>query len=136
MMIATRVPRSPLFKPTEAKTVLGSELNMQKISDWMREIRKKATIPSETSNQMPSRLIDVGAKEGLRIVKTHTIPQSELSFAALSYVWGVNQSFILLDDNITSLMSSFHIEQLPQTIRDAVTVTRHIALRYLWVDAL
>jgi hypothetical protein len=109
---------------------------MQNISDWMREIRRTALNKSETSNQMPARLIDVGATEGVKIVETSTIPQSQLSFAALSYVWGVDQTFILLDENTTSLMSSFQIEQLPQTIRDAVTVTRRIGLRYLWVDAL
>lgn len=131
---STQVPRPPLFTPTATKSVLGSEMNMQKISHWMREIRHTAINP--TSDQMPARLIDVGATEGLRIVATSTISQTDLSFAALSYVWGVNQSFVLLERNKSSLMSTFQIEQLPRTIRDAVTVTRGIGLRYLWVDAL
>lgn len=32
--------------------------------------------------------------------------------------------------------SGFEIGEAPQTLQDAVTITRHLGLRYLWVDAL
>lgn len=33
-------------------------------------------------------------------------------------------------------MRQIPLEKLPRTIRDAVTVTRSLGIRYLWVDAL
>ncbi|KAK6376572.1 hypothetical protein LTS17_007167 [Exophiala oligosperma] len=49
-------------------------------------------------------------------------------YAALSYVWGRGgvKEQLEGDDLVWRL--------LPQTIRDAVTVTRKLGLRYLWVD--
>jgi hypothetical protein len=43
---------------------------------------------------------------------------------------------VLLRRNGDILLSGFKAEQLPRTIQDAVTVTRRIGLRYIWVDAL
>ncbi|KAF1848987.1 HET-domain-containing protein [Cucurbitaria berberidis CBS 394.84] len=86
--------------------------------------------------RVPARLIELQVNEGLRIVDTSYLKPSDQGFAALSYVWGMQQTFILLEKNREELSRGFDIAQLPQTIRDAVTVTRHIGLQYLWVDAL
>lgn len=90
---------------------------------------------------MPSRLIEL-QPDSLRVVETSILDAVEESnvnmrgYAALSYVWGQNQTFVLLDSTKDVLMSSFDIVQLPRTIQDAVIVTRTIGLTYLWVDAL
>lgn len=57
-------------------------------------------------------------------------------YAALSYCWGRSNHFLLTADTLEDLKNGFHLSQLPQTLQDAVRVTREIGLRYLWVDAL
>lgn len=57
-------------------------------------------------------------------------------YAALSYCWGRSNHFVLTADTLEELQNGFHLSQLPQTLQDAVRVTREIGLRYLWVDAL
>lgn len=57
-------------------------------------------------------------------------------YAALSYCWGRSNHFVLTADTLEDLRNGFHLSQLPQTLQDAVRVTREIGLRYLWVDAL
>ncbi|KAF1979678.1 HET-domain-containing protein, partial [Bimuria novae-zelandiae CBS 107.79] len=61
---------------------------------------------------------------------------SAKGFVALSYVWGQNQTYVLTAATQGKLHSSFSIHDLPQTIQDAITVTRAIGLRFIWVDAL
>ena len=120
-------------------TTLGSDSNMQYVCDWARKSGRLAQFSTADLLHVPSRLIDVSA-EKLRIIDTSSLQSTEEKqphgFAALSYVWGTNQTFVLLRRTKDSLMLSFDIQQLPQTIQDAVIVTRKIGLRYLWVDAL
>jgi hypothetical protein len=76
----------------------------------------------------------------LRITDTSRLACSETEhyrgFAALSYVWDTNQTFVLLSTTIDEFMSGFDVQKLPQTIQDAVTVARRLGFRHLWVDAL
>ncbi|KAK0702658.1 heterokaryon incompatibility protein-domain-containing protein [Lasiosphaeris hirsuta] len=75
-----------------------------------------------------------------------TVAPDDPRYAALSYVWGRAGSdeefFKTLRANVTEreLPGFFAREdsqrRLPTTIRDAMTVTRRIGLRYLWVDSL
>jgi hypothetical protein len=59
-------------------------------------------------------------------------------YAALSYVWGDSNTHRLLKENYDSLAVKGALAQLvlPATIRDAMTVTRQMGVRFLWVDAL
>jgi hypothetical protein len=50
------------------------------------------------------------------------------NYIALSYVWGqVSQGGVPVNTELGSL---------PQTIEDAISVTKSLGKRYLWVDAL
>jgi hypothetical protein len=69
-----------------------------------------------------------------------TIPQGEsLSYVALSYCWGDAQQMEKAKTtraNVQDRHRRIELSQLPQTIRDAIEVTRSLGLVYLWVDAL
>jgi hypothetical protein len=106
------------------------------IADWMQKSPPSNESSSINALQVPARLIDLQNKDNLRIVETSSIPLSDKSFVALSYVWGTNQTFILLSTTKDQLMTGFRAEQLPKTIQDAIIVSRRIGLRYIWVDAL
>jgi hypothetical protein len=109
---------------------------MQSIEAWYRSLGLATETATEIATQAPSRLIELLGKNELRVVDTSNTVQYEKRFAALSYVWGANQTFVLLSTSKHMLTMGFKIEQLPQTIQDAITVTRRIGLRYIWIDAL
>lgn len=85
---------------------------------------------------LPTRIIDLGGHEApnIRLV----VPEKGAAgrYAALSYCWGRSNHFVLTAGTLKDLKNGFHLSQLPQTLQDAVRVTREIGLRYLWVDAL
>ncbi|TGO51974.1 hypothetical protein BCON_0150g00060 [Botryotinia convoluta] len=81
----------------------------------------------------PSRLIDIA---DMKIVKMgiHEVPK----YFILSYVWG-RPPFLLLEkknENEFSTPGSLTTKRIPQTILDAIDITRRFEVRYLWVDAL
>lgn len=47
-----------------------------------------------------------------------------------------SRPFITLTLNLEERMRSIPMEILPRTFRDAVTITRNIGLRYIWIDSL
>lgn len=54
----------------------------------------------------------------------------------MSYRWGSSQRLTLTSASLKLLQSTFSVDLLPQTLKDAVQATRSLGIRYLWVDAL
>ena len=63
--------------------------------------------------------------------------EPEISYAALSYCWGKTRVVITTSENYDEhIEHGFDETTLPQTIQDAMRITRELGVRYLWVDAL
>ncbi|KAL7905428.1 heterokaryon incompatibility protein domain-containing protein [Trichoderma velutinum] len=57
-------------------------------------------------------------------------------YAALSYVWGENQPHRTQTSNIEAYnKEGIDLDQIPQTIKDAIQTTQRLGFRYLWVDS-
>lgn len=85
-----------------------------------------------------TRLIDVQLQ---RLVLLEEIIAVPIEYVALSYVWGEDYQLRTTSQNIQAfrkhLSSDVHAtNRLPRTIRDAMSVTRALGCRFLWVDAL
>ncbi|RGP59560.1 het-domain-containing protein [Fusarium sporotrichioides] len=80
---------------------------------------------------MPAFVIDV---QKACIVKA----PPRCSYVALSYVWGASKVFMHLSSNTHLLMTagSLESEDIPNTVRDAISATAGLHERFLWVDAL
>lgn len=93
-------------------------------------------IGSEKASKLPSRVLDLSAADdSIRLVATK---DRQGHFAALSYCWGPPEK---LPPRTTTTTIAAHTagmreEQLPQTYRDAIRISRHAGLRYLWIDSL
>lgn len=91
--------------------------------------------PNEQVGHLPAnfRVIDV-QKQCLRQAP------SDCKYLALSYLWGSVKVFKTVRKTRSQLEKSgslsFHNEELPRTIRDAIYLTVQVGQRYLWVDAI
>ncbi|KAH8816002.1 heterokaryon incompatibility protein-domain-containing protein [Xylogone sp. PMI_703] len=101
--------------------------------------RKHAACPKKGTTEVPTRVLDVTPDEkplgyALRL---HEFEQgATAAWATLSYVWGRSQPFMTVTKSIDEYRKGIDEANLGQTIRDAITVTRELGLRYLWVDSL
>ncbi|KAK4184901.1 heterokaryon incompatibility protein-domain-containing protein [Podospora australis] len=87
---------------------------------------------------LPTRVIDVGL-DAYSNVRLHiSSPEKRGDYVALSYCWGGPQPVTTNTDNIIQFSGTegIPISALPQTLQDAVLITRRQGFRYLWVDAL
>ncbi|KAK3504043.1 heterokaryon incompatibility protein-domain-containing protein [Neurospora crassa] len=89
--------------------------------------------------RLPTRLLDVqheGAPQ-VTLVETESLPVGHsTTYVALSYCWGGQQSLTLKTENLEAMKLGLMISSLPQTLQDAIAVTRALDQQYLWVDAL
>ena len=82
--------------------------------------------------QLPTRILDV-QDTSIRLVRT---PGQSQDYVALSHCWGTGERFTTTTKTIEARKLGFGVEELPATFRDAITLTRTLGLRYLWIDSL
>ncbi|KAK5119484.1 hypothetical protein LTR85_007584 [Meristemomyces frigidus] len=130
------IDRTPLFNGRVARP---DSVDFDLVRSWIEECHQQHTEcgsiqPLEASGialPQESMLIDVEQDRPVNAEASHR-------YAALSYVWGDSMHFLLKREAVVELQAPSSLSKLPipMTVRDAMTVTKTIGLRYLWVDAL
>ena len=120
------------------KTISMSRLSLSTIKCWYSNCLggRCAGTPSEgPSLRLPKgfRLIDV---QQMCIVEGH----NDCRYLALSYVWGHSKTLrntknIRVELEMEAGISD-RLEEVPETIKDAIDLVRDLGERYLWVDSL
>ncbi|KAH9857300.1 heterokaryon incompatibility protein-domain-containing protein [Lenzites betulinus] len=100
-----------------------------------REHERCRTIsnPAEATT-LPKRLINCVDPERPHLVETSEGERGR--YVALSYVWGKNQPHKTTLSTLFKYEAGLDLALLPQTIRDAIRVTRELGFELLWVDSL
>lgn len=83
----------------------------------------------------PSRAIDLRASDLFPDVRLVDYANSKGAYAALSYCWGGPQQQMLLQQKLISYYERMKESELPQIVRDTISMARSLDIRYLWVDA-
>jgi hypothetical protein len=122
---------------------------LSQVKDWFEDCRShhedcKNTIShqpiaADEMNKLPTRVIDVGATEAenkIRLMETAGSPDGH--WVALSHCWGKKENHPLktTQANLTRHLNDIALSSLPKTFQDAVTATRVLGFRYLWIDSL
>ena len=115
---------------------------VQNCQDGHEECRK--TISGEVLEEdrlptLPTRVIDVGEPSDCsppHLIETHDNVRGH--WIALSHCWGSSEHRppITTSINLKHNLIAIPIEHLPKTFIDAITVTRALGVRYLWIDSL
>jgi len=89
--------------------------------------------------KLPTRLIDVSEEDSStqppRVVDSDKLPSDTL-YLTLSHSWGDGKFLRLLTTNSEHLYSSIPVDGLSQTHKDALSITRRLGYRYIWIDSL
>ena len=85
--------------------------------------------------RLPTRLLDVGNHGDKSVRLWATTPNDSGEWIALSHRWGL-QHLSTTPETLQAHLDGIQLSALPATFRDAVTVTRALGRRYLWIDSL
>lgn len=95
--------------------------------------------------KLPTRLIEVGEAGDNSSVRLVVNPPTTADdptrdrYAALSHCWGAVGKDVysrLLKTNRHAFETRILVERLPKMFQDAITATRGLEIRYLWIDSL
>lgn len=86
-------------------------------------------------NNRPTRLVDLGAPGSNDPVRLANGTTSE-PYVALSYCWGGRQALLTTKQTLEEYHQRIPVSELAQTVQDAISLTRELGIRFLWVDCL
>lgn len=117
--------------------VAGSGAYFELLRQWMRDCDTTHTnCESPNIFSFPTRLIDVGTS-GSPVLRLYETQRGDrMNYFALSHPWGKQPHFCTFPGNIDQFKKKINFNDLPTTFQHAVTVTRELQLRYLWIDSI
>lgn len=135
MFLGRKMDSKPLDIPL-MKTWLRKCEDWHNIACWKEDIsrsRREGPVTVKFPFRPFIRLLDL--KDDC-LVETSATPV----FVALSYVWGPVKVFETLKETLPDLMQPGSLlknfDLFPATIQDAITLTRQLDYRYLWIDSI
>ena len=113
---------------------------MKLLRQWIGDCNQNHNCGPQGNIMLPTRLIDVGDSNRPICLKLDCNAQRRSSnYVALSHRWGdenLHRRFCTYRDNVDQFQRFIDYEKLPKTFQDAVTVTRSLDIKYLWIDSL
>ncbi|EPE31281.1 hypothetical protein GLAREA_12584 [Glarea lozoyensis ATCC 20868] len=104
--------------------------------DWIGNCELSHSRCRKGPTTLPGRILDVGFHEDNLIrLRVFEAPQKGY-YTALSHCWGGLIQCRTTKGNYSERLDGISVSSLPQSFQDAVTVTRSLEVRYLWIDAL
>lgn len=116
----------------------GDPVSLNRLRTWLKGCQSNHSKCNFEPTPLPSRVLDLAdpalSQTQIRLVE----PALETTghYAALSHCWGVSRQFTTTKATLEARKSGIDVPTLPKTFQDAVTVTRELGVRYLWLDSL
>ncbi|KAK4220600.1 heterokaryon incompatibility protein-domain-containing protein [Podospora fimiseda] len=100
-----------------------------------------ANCESTIKPSLPTRLLDLGgvgrSQDVIRLVESDTIPERHHRYTILSHCWGsLELPKTIISSRAQNSDPGIMVSLLPKTFQNAITITRALSLRYLWIDSL
>lgn len=87
----------------------------------------------KVEKKLPTRVIEVNFGGEPRLIESDG---KSGDWVALSYCWGSSRHYTTTTKNLVEHYGRICISDLPNTVQDAVIITRRLGYQYLWVDSL
>ncbi|WQF80964.1 Putative heterokaryon incompatibility [Colletotrichum destructivum] len=115
------------------------QTTLNHVTNWLKKCNEHPHCHSRDKSSLPTRLLDVGTADSASSTIKLVEPDSDLCdrYITLSYCWGQGaKHFTTTSETLHAHKEGISLEALPQTLRDAVIMTRTLGVRYLWIDSL
>lgn len=132
------IPGSPVTGPVGPRMVdTRSDFCMHFLQDSLQQCcREHPNCAVYPEGFVPTRLIYVGGGNDALRLRDSIPPGEAVAWVALSHCWGGGKPMSLTKATLDQLRENIAFANLPPTFQNAVTITRHLGLHYVWIDSL
>ena len=126
-------PRVPERSIT--RSVDNADEACQRISDWLHKCTTSHTCESgQVLAFLPKRVVEIRAPERVRLYCSEK--NQEGIYLCLSHCWGGKVPLQLTKATFQIFQQDIPWKKLPLTFQQAISLTRKLGFRYLWIDSL
>ncbi len=113
-----------------------SDVSVDMASSWLSDClaSHECSKPDGNGSWAPTRLVDTKATPPRLVLSTAL--QHPVQWLTLSHCWGRTKQCRLLSSNMQDFFVSLPLDELSRTFHDALTITRRLGMRYIWIDSL
>ncbi|KAL1615833.1 hypothetical protein SLS56_011675 [Neofusicoccum ribis] len=86
--------------------------------------------------RLPTRVVDVGPSGSSDIPKLVETKEASGAYVALSHCWGKKQIITTTKETLKDRKVGIQWSDLSKTFQDAISLTRNLGIRYVWIDSL
>jgi Heterokaryon incompatibility protein (HET) len=133
--LALLFPKTLFRQPGRELTLTAEDqISITKELGWLDRCRLHYSCGNWGSNPLPTRLIDVGESDArIRLV----VPgKSRGQYLCLSHCWAGHQPLKSEKKALKELLERIPWDCLPKTFQEAISFTRALGSRYIWIDSL
>ena len=115
-----------------------SETSFIQAEKWIDQCKSSHRKCSQANSFLwfPTRVVDVsGDPDWAKLVISNS-DHANQRYLTLSHCWGKTPTIYCTADSISRFTKGILVSAMPATFRDAITVTRRLEYRYLWIDSL
>lgn len=109
---------------------------MKKYEDCRKTHAKCNLLQQQMVSAYPARLLQIGTEEHSRVMLRDATSFQNEDYTCLSHCWGDVKLLTLNADTHQMLAEGLDTIALPKTYQDAIAVTRHLRIEYIWIDSL
>jgi hypothetical protein len=131
-------PLSSIYPGRPIEDHSASPKTMEIIKKWVKKYDENSSNVAE-SPLLPSRIIDVGDTVDGYLVRLQEVEGKEKQYGkyiALSHCWGTGVHFMTTRESLAASKIGINYEKLPKSFHDAITITRILGIRYIWIDSI
>lgn len=125
------------FGPAQdVPTQLDLTTCLEKVRRWIEFCNNNHRLcSSPPAPKLPTRVLDVGNPENQEPVKIYETRGNLGRYVTLSHCWGNQQITTTTKATLAQLKSEVRWSQLSKTFQEAISITRELGIRYIWIDS-
>lgn len=86
--------------------------------------------------KLPARVLDVGNRGAQNVVRLYETQRELAHYTSLSHCWGKKHIVTTTKATLEQRKLEVQWPQLSKTFQDAISITRALGIRYIWIDSL
>ena len=122
----------------DVPTQMTLETCLEEVRNWVKlcddSHRRCRAKPSPTP--LPRRVLDVGVRGDQNVIRLVETRGMAADYMTLSHCWGKKEIVITTKATLQQHKADVPWSKLSRTFQDAISITRELGVRYLWIDSM